>query len=48
MHNNCAYYAGIMLNALPTYYAPNYVGIISAGLTSTHVTTDMWHFKVTS
>ena len=32
MHKNCAYYAGIMLNALATYYAPSYADIIGAGL----------------
>ena len=31
MHKNCAFYAGIMLNAFG-YYAPNYAGIIGVGL----------------
>ena len=29
---NPTYYAGIMLNALTTYYAQNYTGIIGLGL----------------
>ena len=29
---NHAYYAGIMLDALHTYYAKNYTGIIDSGL----------------
>ena len=32
MHKNFAYYADIMLMLLATYYAPNYAGIIGAGL----------------
>ena len=32
MQKNCAYYAGIMPMLLATYYAPNYAGIIGAGL----------------
>ena len=32
MHKKFAYYAGIMLMLLATYYAPNYAGIIGAGL----------------
>jgi len=35
MHKNCAYYAGIMLNAFAYYYALNYAGIIGAGLHNT-------------
>ena len=35
MHKNCAYYAGNMLNALATYYAPNYDDKIGAGLLGT-------------
>ena len=32
MHKNFAYYAGIMLILLATYYAPNYADMIGAGL----------------
>ena len=33
---NFTYYAGIMLDALPSYYAQNYAGIIGSSLLHVH------------
>ena len=41
-----AYYTDIMLNALATYYAPNYGGIISRGLLAEYANTSSKFFEI--
>ena len=42
----CAHYAGIMLNAFATYYAPNYAGIIGSSLWLRHKGKNMFCIEV--